>query len=162
MFLLICKLYISILNVFGHIFYRSRLHLYWQLWQFELKKLAYMLIWAAGGMIPYLSSVRGWSTGLGNIYKKKTKKFFDCFPNTKFWEVIWKYVINKKNFGVLLGGKNATKPALLRKETNYIHFPEMRLSQDISVKTSLFCRKLFHRGETKHETKNASAISAFS
>ena len=94
----------------------------------------------------------GWSIGLGNIHTKNKKKF-DCFPNTKFWEVIWKYFINKKNFGVLLRGKNATKPALLRKETNYIHFPEMRLSQDISVKTSLFCRKLFRRGETKHETK---------
>ena len=57
MFLLICKLYICIQNVFGHIFYRSRLHLYWQFWQFEVQKLAYMLILAAGGMIPYLSSV---------------------------------------------------------------------------------------------------------
>ena len=56
MFLLICKLYICIQNVFGHIFYRSRLHLYWQFWQFEVRKLAYMLILAAGGMIPYLSS----------------------------------------------------------------------------------------------------------
>ena len=57
MFLLICKLYICIQNVFGHIFYSSRLHLYWQFWQFEVQKLAYMLILAAGGMIPYLSSV---------------------------------------------------------------------------------------------------------
>ena len=57
MFLLICKLYICIQNVFGHIFYRSRLHLYWQFWQFEVQKLAYMLILAAGGVIPYLSSV---------------------------------------------------------------------------------------------------------
>ena len=60
MFLLICKLYICIQNVFGHIFYRSRLHLYWQFWQFEVQKLAYMLILAAGGMIPYLSSVGGY------------------------------------------------------------------------------------------------------
>ena len=59
MFLLICKLYICIQNVFGHIFYSSRLHLYWQFWQFEVQKLAYMLILAAGGMIPYLSSVGG-------------------------------------------------------------------------------------------------------
>ena len=59
MFLLICKLYICIQNVFGHIFYRSRLHLHWQFWQFEVQKLAYMLILAAGGMIPYLSSVGG-------------------------------------------------------------------------------------------------------
>ena len=57
MFLLICKLYICIQNVFGHIFYKTRLHLYWQFWQFEVQKLAYMLILAAGGMIPYLSSV---------------------------------------------------------------------------------------------------------
>ena len=57
MFLLICKLYICIQNVFGHIFYRSRLHLYWQFWQFEVQKLAYMLILAAGGSSPYLSSV---------------------------------------------------------------------------------------------------------
>ena len=61
MFLLICKLYICIQNVFGHIFYSSRLHLYWQFWQFEVQKLAYMLILAAGGMIPYLSSVGGQS-----------------------------------------------------------------------------------------------------
>ena len=59
MFLLICKLYICIQNVFGHIFYRSRLHLYWQFWQFEVQKLAYMLILAAGGSSPYLSSVGG-------------------------------------------------------------------------------------------------------
>ena len=57
MFLIICKLHICIQNVFGHIFYRSRLHLYRQFWQFEVQKLAYMLILAAGGMIPYLSSV---------------------------------------------------------------------------------------------------------
>ena len=57
MFLLICKLYICIQNVFGYIFYMSRLHLYWKFWQFEVQKLAYMLISAAGGMIPYLSSV---------------------------------------------------------------------------------------------------------
>ena len=57
MFLLICKLYICIQNVFGHIFYSSRLHLYWQFWQFEVQKLAYMLILAAGGSSPYLSSV---------------------------------------------------------------------------------------------------------
>ena len=57
MFLLICKLYICIQNVFGYIFYMSRLHLYWEFWQFEVQKLAYMLISAAGGMIPYLSSV---------------------------------------------------------------------------------------------------------
>ena len=57
MFLLICKLYICIQNVFGHIFYSSGLHLYWQFRQFEVQKLAYMLILAAGGMIPYLSSV---------------------------------------------------------------------------------------------------------
>ena len=57
MFLLICKLYICIQNVFDHIFYRFRLHLNWQFWQFEVQKLAYMLILAAGGMIPYLSSV---------------------------------------------------------------------------------------------------------
>ena len=59
MFLLICKLYICIQNVFGHIFYSSRLHLYWQFWQFEVQKLAYMLILAAGGSSPYLSSVGG-------------------------------------------------------------------------------------------------------
>ena len=59
MFLLICKLYICIQNVFGHIFYSSRLHLYWQFWQFEVQKLAYMLILAAGGSSPYLSSVEG-------------------------------------------------------------------------------------------------------
>ena len=57
MFLLICKLYICIQNVFGHIFYSTRLHLYQQVWQFEVQKLAYMLLLAAGGMIPYLSSV---------------------------------------------------------------------------------------------------------
>ena len=56
-FLLICKLYICIQNAFGHIFYSSRLHLYWQFWQFKVQKLTYMLILAAGGMIPYLSSV---------------------------------------------------------------------------------------------------------
>ena len=66
MFLLICKLYICIQNVFGHIFYRSRLHLYWQFWQFEVQKLAYMLILAAGGSSPYLSSVGG-----GHISGKK-------------------------------------------------------------------------------------------
>ena len=59
MFLLICKLYICIQNVFGHIFYSSRLHLYWQFWQFEVQKLAYILILAAGGSSPYLSSVGG-------------------------------------------------------------------------------------------------------
>ena len=63
MFLLICKLYICIQNVFGHIFYKTRLHLYWQFWQFEVQKLAYMLILAAGGMIPYLSSVGGGGVG---------------------------------------------------------------------------------------------------
>ena len=63
MFLLICKLYICIQNVFGHIFYSTRLHLYQQVWQFEVQKLAYMLILAAGGMIPYLSSVRGGHNG---------------------------------------------------------------------------------------------------
>ena len=62
MFLLICKLYICIQNVFGHIFYSTRLHLYQQVWQFEVQKLAYMLILAAGGMIPYLSSVGGGGT----------------------------------------------------------------------------------------------------
>ena len=60
MFLLICKLHICIQNVFGHIFYRSGLHLYWQFWQFEVQKLAYMLILAAGGSSPYLSSVGGY------------------------------------------------------------------------------------------------------
>ena len=59
MFLLICKLYICIQNVFGHIFYSSRLHLYCQFWQSEVQKLAYMLILAAGGSSPYLSSVGG-------------------------------------------------------------------------------------------------------
>ena len=63
MFLLICKLYICIQNVFGHIFYSTRLHLYQQVWQFEVQKLAYMLILAAGGMIPYLSSVGGGTMG---------------------------------------------------------------------------------------------------
>ena len=64
MFLLICKLYICIQNVFGHIFYSSRLHLYCQFWQFEVQKLAYMLILAAGGSSPYLSSVpRGGARG---------------------------------------------------------------------------------------------------
>ena len=65
MFLLICKLYICIQNVFGHIFYSSRLHLYWQFWQFEVQKLAYMLILAAGGSSPYLSSVGGEGHGEG-------------------------------------------------------------------------------------------------
>ena len=68
MFLLICKLYICIQNVFGHIFYSSQLHLYWQFWQFEVQKLAYMLILAAGGSSPYLSSVP--PPYLGNIPKK--------------------------------------------------------------------------------------------
>ena len=67
MFLLICKLYICIQNVFGHIFYKTRLHLYWQFWQFEVQKLAYMLLLAAGGMIPYLSSV-----DLVNMYERKS------------------------------------------------------------------------------------------
>merc|ERR1712223_199079 len=58
-FLVICKLYICIQNVFGHIFYSSRLHLYRQFWQFEVQKLTYMLILAAGGSSPYLSSVGG-------------------------------------------------------------------------------------------------------
>ena len=65
MFLLICKLYICIQNVFGHIFYSSRLHLYCQFRQFEVQKLAYLLILAAGGSSPYLSSVRGWRGWLG-------------------------------------------------------------------------------------------------
>ena len=69
MFLLICKLYICIQNVFGHIFYRSRLHLYCQFWQFEVQKLAYMLILAAGGSIPYLSSVGG-GTGVKGLMTK--------------------------------------------------------------------------------------------
>ena len=70
MFLLICKLYICIQNVFGHIFYSSRLHLYWQFWQFEVQKLAYMLILAAGGMIPYLSSVGGYPLNEKNPLKR--------------------------------------------------------------------------------------------
>ena len=70
MFLLICKLYICIQNVFGHIFYWSRLHLYWQFWQFEVQKLAYMLILAAGGSSPYLSSVGGGLGDSGNARKK--------------------------------------------------------------------------------------------
>ena len=73
MFLLICKLYICIQNVFGHIFYSTRLHLYQQVWQFEVQKLAYMLILAAGGMIPYLSSVGG-----GHRFMKYS--LFECFP----------------------------------------------------------------------------------
>ena len=68
MFLLICKLYICIQNVFGHIFYSTRLHLYQQVWQFEVQKLAYMLILAAGGMIPYLSSVHGHPHGVTHDY----------------------------------------------------------------------------------------------
>ena len=83
MFLLICKLYICIQNVFGHIFYRSRLHLYWQFWQFEVQKLAYMLILAAGGSSPYLSSVGG---GLEfhipflktNFFENHLESFPDC------------------------------------------------------------------------------------
>ena len=55
--LLICKLYICIQNVFGHILYRSGLHLDCQVWQFELQKLAYMLILAAIVIVPYLSTV---------------------------------------------------------------------------------------------------------
>ena len=71
MFLLICKLYICIQNVFGHIFYRSRLHLYWQFWQFEVQKLAYMLILAAGGSSPYLSSVPPTPLTENHFAKKK-------------------------------------------------------------------------------------------
>ena len=91
MFLLICKLYICIQNVFGHIFYSSRLHLYWQFWKFEVQKLTYMLILAAGGSSPYLSSVGGW--GVGQRFPKI------CFvmgclwcqggPRGAFW-VLWK------------------------------------------------------------------------
>ena len=76
MFLLICKLYICIQNVFGHIFYRSRLHLYWQFWQFEVQKLAYMLILAAGGSSPYLSSVPPLPTPLTENQCEKKKVFF--------------------------------------------------------------------------------------
>ena len=79
MFLLICKLYICIQNVFGHIFYRSRLHLYWQFWQFEVQKLAYMLILAAGGMIPYLSSVGG-GAAFTNFGLSPKKHFSDPYP----------------------------------------------------------------------------------
>ena len=50
-------------NVFGHISHRSRHHLYWQFWQFEVQNLAYMLILAAVGMISYLSSVGGGTMG---------------------------------------------------------------------------------------------------
>ena len=71
MFLLICKLYICIQNVFGHIFYSTRLHLYQQVWQFEVQKLAYMLILAAGGMIPYLSSVPPSPKKGKNLWKPK-------------------------------------------------------------------------------------------
>ena len=71
MFLLICKLYICIQNVFGHIFYSSRLHLYWQFWQFEVQKLAYMLILAAGGSSPYLSSVPPPTPFAENHFAKK-------------------------------------------------------------------------------------------
>ena len=67
MFLLICKLYICIQNVFGHIFYSCRLHLYWKFWQFEVQKLAYMLILAAGGSSPYLSSVPPTSNSLTRL-----------------------------------------------------------------------------------------------
>ena len=83
MFLLICKLYICIQNVFGHIFYRSGLHLYWQFWQFEVQKLAYMLILAAGGMIPYLSSVGGGATLLVSL----TASAGSC---GNFGEMFWK------------------------------------------------------------------------
>ena len=79
MFLLICKLYICIQNVFGHIFYSSRLHLYWQFWQFEAQKLAYMLILAAGGSSPYLSSVPPY---VGIIPKKTV---FFMFPLGRYW-----------------------------------------------------------------------------
>ena len=71
MFLLICKLYICIQNVFGHIFYSSQLHFYLQFWQFEVQKLAYMLILAAGGMIPYLSSVGGGAAGTLTFFRNR-------------------------------------------------------------------------------------------
>ena len=72
MFLLICKLYICIQNVFGHIFYSTRLHLYQQVWQFEVQKLAYMLILAAGGMIPYLSSVPRIGIPMRHLFRVET------------------------------------------------------------------------------------------
>ena len=78
MFLLICKLYICIQNVFGYIFYMSRLHLYWKFWQFEVQKLAYMLISAAGGMIPYLSSVGG---GVGRLMANAILNFLFDYLN---------------------------------------------------------------------------------
>ena len=85
MFLLICKLYICIQNVFGHIFYSSRLHLYWQFWQFEVQKLAYMLILAAGGSGPYLSSVGGASWSIffwgGCIFRRGQLKEIALYKN---------------------------------------------------------------------------------
>ena len=48
--------------------------MYWQFWQFEVQKLAYMLILAAGGMIPYLSSV-GWGGKTQMMTKPSTKEF---------------------------------------------------------------------------------------
>ena len=88
MFLLICKLYICIQNVFGHIFYRSRLHLYWQFWQFEVQKLAYMLILAAGGSIPYLSSVPH-DPILGNFVLFSDVKIQDLKVTKKRFVKMW-------------------------------------------------------------------------
>ena len=90
MFLLICKLYICIQNVFGHIFYRSRLHLYWQFWQFEVQKLAYMLILAAGGSSPYLSSVPPSPSSDDIIYEQSLMNTFEVWAVDKedhMWEV---------------------------------------------------------------------------
>ena len=96
MFLLICKLYICIQNVFGHIFYSSRLHLYWQFWQFEVQKLAYMLILAAGGSSPYLSSVGGVPPNSAKeknlLFRSKNSIFclFLCIFSP-FWTIIWPF-----------------------------------------------------------------------
>ena len=54
MFLLICKLYICIQNVFGHILYRSRIHWNVNLSNLKYKKLAYMLTLAAVVIVPYV------------------------------------------------------------------------------------------------------------
>ena len=94
MFLLICKLHICIQNVFGHIFYSTRLHLYQQVWQFEVQKLAYMLILAAGGMIPYLSSVGGYPP-----FPLRKKTFF-LGPKTLFFAFFYAFLAL---FGPLYG-----------------------------------------------------------
>ena len=117
MFLLICKLYICIQNVFGHIFYRSRLHLYWQFWQFEVQKLASMLILAAGDSSPYLSSV----PPPPPLTEKIRSVVFDSFPNIYLSELNIVFTVEEyKSFRILKNTRLQSGSLMASRRSSYL------------------------------------------